>query len=484
MWPRVPVSVGRRLTTLVVVDALTLLALLAVAVLALSRGSADLGYMRRYVLPPVEALPKAIDDAARLEVALRSDPEGSARTVRVQDLIGEIDRFASQYRSDWVVLDNPAEDAARFRRILQDAHRTGLMAQERTALDALFANLTHLKQPGASRDELVTNAAAARRALRSLLDVNAQYVVVTQEAINGRAHTARDWLILIGVANLIGATLLGLAVHRAIAPRIRRVVKQVDRFREVGVYDQLTDSGRDEIATLAHAVDVGIRTIAARDREREQFLAVAAHELKTPVTAIAGYAQAALENPSDMAMRDRAVSIIHRNAGRLGRLIEDLLLAASARSGKLRFDPKPIDLASLTRRSVQEVEALVPNHPFELHTPTTAYLLADEDLLIHAEWSLLSYAAALSAPHAPIGVTVASLPGRVRLEVTLADGRLTESEISRALSPMDFVQYEENGGLRQTGLFLCREVAQVHGGSLRIGHSPEGKAAVTLELPA
>jgi signal transduction histidine kinase len=183
-------------------------------------------------------------------------------------------------------------------------------------------------------------------------------------------------------------------------------------------------------------------------------------------------------------MRDRAVSIIHRNAGRLGRLIEDLLLAASVRAGRLRFDPKPIDLAGLTRRSVQEVESLLPNHPFELHTPSSAYLLADEDLLTHAEWSLLSYAAALSPSHMPIGVSVDCLPGRVRLEVTLADGRLTESEISRAFSPFAFVQYEENGGLRQTGLYLCREVAQVHGGSLRIGQSPEGKSAVTLELPA
>ena len=73
---------------------------------------------------------------------------------------------------------------------------------------------------------------------------------------------------LVGVLGLLGSLALGLQVHRAIAPRIRRLVREVRRFQQLGVHERLLEEGRDEIAVLANALDAGFAAIATQDRER------------------------------------------------------------------------------------------------------------------------------------------------------------------------------------------------------------------------
>src|SRR6185369_9125504 len=102
----------------------------------------------------------------------------------------------------------------------------------------------------------------------------------------------------VSAVGLAGAGLLGLYVRQAIGPRVREMVGAVQRFREDGRVPQLED-GDDDLAVLAHTLVMSFRSIAERDREREQFLAVAAHELKTPLSNLKGYAQAARAHRND-----------------------------------------------------------------------------------------------------------------------------------------------------------------------------------------
>src|SRR5262245_62504400 len=106
--------------------------------------------------------------------------------------------------------------------------------------------------------------------------------------------------------------MMGSLVRRTIAPRIRRLVDKVHRFRDLGVVDQIVDRGDDEIAVLGNALDTGFSAIAARDRERDQFMAVAAHELKTPITSIHGFASVLACHPADRTIADRAIDSISR----------------------------------------------------------------------------------------------------------------------------------------------------------------------------
>src|SRR6185369_260230 len=128
--------------------------------------------------------------------------------------------------------------------------------------------------------------------------------------------TLATLLIVIGSAALLAGPLLGLAVRRAIVPRVQRLMRKIERFRELGVHEPLETPEGDELVMLERTLDVGFEAIAARDRERKRFLAIAAHELKTPLTAMKGFAQAALDHHDDPAVCSRALGVIVRNSSR------------------------------------------------------------------------------------------------------------------------------------------------------------------------
>jgi PAS domain S-box-containing protein len=91
--------------------------------------------------------------------------------------------------------------------------------------------------------------------------------------------------------------------------------------------------------------------LAELDRAKSEFFANISHEFRTPLTLIAGPAQDSLndrEDPLSAVQRDR-LEVIHRNAGRLRRLVDDLLDFARIEAGKRQPEREPVDLASATR---------------------------------------------------------------------------------------------------------------------------------------
>ena len=290
---------------------------------------------------------------------------------------------------------------------------------------------------------------------------------------------------IIGILGLLGSLALGLHVHRAIAPRIRRLVQEVQRFKEFGVHHRLLEQGRDEIAILANAIDAGLDAIAAQERERERFLAIVAHELKTPMTSILGFTELALSRPETAEVRARALGLVRSHASRLGRLIDDLLLAASTRSGTLPFRPQSVDAAGLTQKVAAEVALTMPGRRFELDVARGGHLLADEHLLTQAVWTLLTYAAAIAETGRVISVRLEPAAARLRLEVAFDAPSVPAQEMERAFAPFASVEYEGGSGIRSAaGLFLCREIARVHGGSLLAMNPTEVQRMLILDLPA
>jgi signal transduction histidine kinase len=209
-----------------------------------------------------------------------------------------------------------------------------------------------------------------------------------------------------------------------------------------------------------------------------------AHELKTPLTSILGFTELALQHPENAEIRKRALDLVRSHASRLGRLIDDLLLAASTRSGALPFRPKSIDPSVLTQTAAAEVAATMPNRRFDLDLGRGKHLLADEHLLTQAIWTLLTYAAAIAEPGGPINVRLESAEARLRLEVAFLAPSVQAADIERAFAPFASVQYEGGSGMRTAvGLFLCREIARIHGGNLLAVNLAGDQRMLVLDLP-
>ncbi len=233
---------------------------------------------------------------------------------------------------------------------------------------------------------------------------------------------------------------------------------------------------------------------AAEIRSRDEFLSVAAHEFKTPITAINGYVQV-LERRAAPAMSpkdQRGLRVIAEQAGRLRTMVEGLLDLSRIQSGRFQVEPAPLDLGTLAERVVEEIEPGLDQHKIELRRASAAAVIVRGDELRLGQ--MLHNLIGNAIKYSPLG-------GRVTVELA-RDSRsagdsvcLSVSDqgigIPRASFPHLFERFYRAPNVAQSGaldgfgigLYVVKEIAERHGGSVEVA-SEEGKGSTfTVRLP-
>src|SRR5207247_8424660 len=102
--------------------------------------------------------------------------------------------------------------------------------------------------------------------------------------------------------------------------------------------------------------------VRRRAGRRARFISTASHELRTPLAAVYGAAQTLLRHDFalDEAGRDRFVSLIADESERLGRIVNEILLANQLDSGRLDVEVEPFDAGELVERVVESTRAYAP----------------------------------------------------------------------------------------------------------------------------
>jgi len=417
----------------------------------------DYRHMYEFQFKSIYSVRKAMEEAAGLEDGARS---------------GMLDTFYQRYRAKWEVASGSTVDAVRFREDLSRAGENTLPRQESELL-------TKLRQALEAKD-----ANGIRESLAGLYDVNIRYSLFAYRSAADRNRTGRIRLYVIGIVGVALILFLGLHVRRAIAPRIQRLVGFVREFQN-GTYKKINDEGSDDVAVLTNALNAGFSAIDSRERDHERFLSIAAHELKTPVTSIYGYASLLVSHPQPASNTEQAVGIIYRQSWRLSRLIESLFLAVRARSGDLRFVPKPLKFSALLLRVLEEMQPFFPTAPKLVRIDENICVLGDETLLEHALWALLTCATGLSTKSAALQLSLVHSDTSAHLEIDIPKPDIPMPELEELFMPLRAMEYETGTGIRSAvGLYLSREIARVHNGKLSVQRLPNLHPAFVMDLPA
>jgi signal transduction histidine kinase len=152
------------------------------------------------------------------------------------------------------------------------------------------------------------------------------------------------------------ALFLSIIVAAVMAYSISRPLERIAQAAEevaAGNYDQQLDiSSPAEVARLATSFNSMAHQVQATLNSQQDLVANVSHELKTPLTSIQGFSQALLDGTaSDEASRQRASAIIHEEAGRMRRLVDELLDLARLESGQVTLAREPVDVGELLRTS-------------------------------------------------------------------------------------------------------------------------------------
>lgn len=223
---------------------------------------------------------------------------------------------------------------------------------------------------------------------------------------------------------------------------------------------------------------------------RDQFLSIAAHELKTPMTSILGVAQLLLrhaerENQSD-SREKRRLKLLIEQTHRLNRLVASLLDLSRLEAGQLTIEQKSLDLSSLTRRLTDELALSIETHEIEYHgSPQAVMVRGDEMRLEQVLQNLLQNA----IKYSPAG-------GKIELRVAEQDDQAVITVTDRGIGiPSDAIPYlfnrfyrADNPGAQQIsgiglGLYVVKQIINLHEGSVTVVSTPGEGSTFTVRLP-
>jgi signal transduction histidine kinase len=224
-------------------------------------------------------------------------------------------------------------------------------------------------------------------------------------------------------------------------------------------------------------------------RVRDEFVSVAAHELRTPVTSISAnlqLLQRQLERnhtlePETLPARLQSLST---QTKRLNQFITGLLDVSRLETGKVTLAPELVDLAALVQVAATEAGRKSDRHPIQVSSSSSLLAAVDPLRIDQVLTNLLDNAIKYSPAGGPIEVTLTQ-PTPELVELTVTDhgiGILPEhrDQIFDRFYQAHADQKASGMGL---GLFICRQIVELHGGEIRLESPPEGGSRFVVCLP-
>ncbi|SNY48983.1 sensor histidine kinase [Paractinoplanes atraurantiacus] len=278
--------------------------------------------------------------------------------------------------------------------------------------------------------------------------------------------------------------------------------------------DPHTEPGRlgSALNSMLSRIEAEVDARTTSERKLRQFVADASHELRTPLTSIRGFAELYRRGgaPPGPAL-DETMSRIESEAGRMGVLVEDMLLLA--RLDRQRTPKrKPVDLLEIAADTIRDAHARVPDRPVLLagledddDTFEPATVLGDEHGLRQVATNLVANALQHTPAQARVTVRVGRVPARPP-----ADGSVLSGPISYEATPLAVLEVTDDGpGVPAThasrvferlyradssrtrgkgggsglGLSIVAAIVHGHGGWVELDAPREGGATFRVLLP-
>lgn len=343
------------------------------------------------------------------------------------------------------------------------------------------------------------NSEARARTVRGLpLGVNGAYRVVAVTLI-GQGAPAMVYVALPTaevqrtVAQLTAALTVGLpltvlvlggigwlVLGRALRP-VEALRRQAAEITATGLHRRLeVPLARDELARLAETLNDMLARLEQSTARQRQFVADAAHELRSPIAALLAQLEVAAQHPGRTDW-SAAVPELLTDTTRVSRLVDDLLRLARL-DARPRLGRKPVDLDDLVFAEVRRVRNRTALRIDETAV-SAARVDGDPDALARVVQNLLDNA--IKHAQGQVRISLSTTAGTARLVVADDGPGIPESDrhrIFERFTRLDDARSRDAGGFG-LGLAIVRDVVRIQGGEVRVDDNDPG-ARFTVTLPA
>jgi signal transduction histidine kinase len=290
--------------------------------------------------------------------------------------------------------------------------------------------------------------------------------------------------LLVGLAIGIPlAVLVGFWVARRVIEPVERVSRAARRIASGAYSERLPAGERDELGLLIedfNRMAVALESVEAR---RIELIGTVAHELRTPLSGLQGYAEGLSDGLFDP---DQAAQAIQREVSRLKRLVNDLSEVSKVESGAMALKPERFDLVVLIREVIERYEPMFHEHHNELQMilPAQAFVKADQDRVTQILINLLSNALK-HAPGGRVDLGVQVRANQVQLEVRDFGPGIALKHLPHLFERfyrVDTSRSSTTGG-SGVGLTISKHLATAMGGWLEVESEVGTGSSFRLTLP-
>lgn len=223
---------------------------------------------------------------------------------------------------------------------------------------------------------------------------------------------------------------------------------------------------------------------------REQFLVVASHELKTPLTTVKGYTELLLRRASRGEGLDerilRTAQVIHTETLRLQQLVDLLLDFSRLQAGTLRLEREPLDLLALVQRLVETTQPTVPKHTLEVASLAAPVVIYGDTLRLEQVLrNLLGNAIKYSPDGGAITIRVGLQGVGARIAISDQGLGIPDADLPHLFEQFYRASHSTAQGIggMGLGLYIVRHLVEAHGGTIQVSSTVGEGATFTIELP-
>lgn len=303
--------------------------------------------------------------------------------------------------------------------------------------------------------------------------------------------------------SLIVSIAVAFLLSRSISKPIAAITKASEEMAK-GKYDQnITVTSKDEVGRLAEAFNAMARQVSTSHRTMRDFLANVSHDLRTPLTSVQGFSQAMMDGTIKTSEEyAEAGQIINDEAGRMRRLVEDLLLLSKIESGQLPLDRGELDLRELLRVCVKRAgpQAQQGEITLALEAEGPAQITGNEGRLEEVFRNLLDNALRHTPRSGTVTLRLESLSAPIGTGRDKGNGRTSSNSYRVAvhnsgsyIPPEDqariferFYQVDKsrarNSDGSGLGLAIASEIVHAHGGTITVESDQINGTTFTVAL--
>jgi signal transduction histidine kinase len=290
-----------------------------------------------------------------------------------------------------------------------------------------------------------------------------------------------------GVAVLF-SLLLAVWITHSVASPLQKISQAANQIAD-GKMITVEPEGPREVRSLGDSFNQMAEKVQASQKSQRDFVANVSHELKTPLTSVQGFAQAIIDGTAGSTEEQKqAARVIFDEAGRMHRMVLDLLDLARLDAGTADFKRERLELAPLLQRVVEKFTPQSRDAEVELVAridPLPA-MIGDGDRLVQVFTNLVDNA----LKHTPAGgrVTLTASVANARAEIYVEDtgAGIPQEELTRIFERFYQMDKSRQGGPRHgagLGLAIAQEIVLAHGGGMSATSREGAGSRFTVWLP-